>query len=316
MLRAAPVTIGLSMLLGLAVSAGAAEPAETFEYVAYLPEYRFDDFDAARLEGITDLVAFSIEPRKSGELATSRIKPERLAKLQKACADAGTRLSIAVGGWERSDAFPQMAADARSRARFVAALTDYCLKHKLAGADFDWEHPHDAAEEQNYALLITETQRAFRPHKLLLSAALAGWQNLPAEGFSALDRIHLMAYDHDNPRHATLALAESDVTALLARPGVQPGQICLGIPCYGRKTQNRNQVETYAKILQEHRPAPEQDEVSGWYFNGPATVAAKARFAQTQQLRGVMFWELGQDAPGEAALVRAARRATSAKPTP
>lgn len=284
------IAVGLLLLPGFEFAASADEPKpSTFDIVAYLPEYRISGFEPNSLEGVTDLICFSIEPRESGALDTSRIKPEMLETLGKACKQHGTRLAIALGGWARSNGFAKMAADAKARTKFISELTEYCLDHKLAGADFDWEHPQNDAEERSYALLLVQTQRAFRPHKLLVTAALAGWQNLPAAGFDALDRIHLMAYDHDDARHSTLAIAESDVGRMLARDGVKAGQLCLGLPCYGRKLDDRNQVMTYAEIIRTQKPAPDADEAGGWYFNGVGTIRAKTRFAQTSKLRGVML---------------------------
>lgn len=45
-------------------------------------------------------------------------------------------------------------------------------------------------------------------------------------------------------------------------------------------------------------------QVSGWYFNGPATVRRKAQWAKQHGLAGVMVWEVGQDSPVCACVLR------------
>ncbi len=289
--------------MGLARADEAAPAA--FHVTAYLPDYRVERFDPAALAGLTDLVCFSIEPRESGELNVARLPPEMLGRLREACEKQGVRLSVALGGWERSSGFAKLAQDPQRRRRFVAELTRFCLDQKLAGADFDWEHPHDAAEEQAYADLLVDTKRSFRPHALIVTAAMAGWQNLPAAGFEALDRIHLMAYDHDGPRHSSFEQAKADVARMLARQGVAAAKIHLGVPFYGRSTRTRGRTATYAEILRGRKPAPDVDRIDEWDFNGIATIQAKTRFAREQKLGGMMIWELGQDTRDESSLLRA-----------
>ena len=309
---AIPLLVLISAVLGTICCESADPLANAPAVIAYLPEYRLAGFTADRLDGLTDLVLFSIEPKPSGVLDTIRLKPEAIRKVIAACREKKVRVTIALGGWERSKGFARMARNAEARQRFAKNLTSYCLDNQLAGADFDWEHPHDVAEEQAYADLMVETKRQFKPHKLTLSAALAGWQNLPAVGFEALDRIHLMAYDHDEPRHASLDLVQADIKQMLAHPGMSPEKLCVGIPCYARGLKNRGKSITYAEIVDKFQPAANLDETDEWYFNGLDTVRTKARLVRDQTLGGVMFWELGQDATGDASLIRAARRELTA----
>ena len=53
--------------------------------------------------------------------------------------------------------------------------------------------------------------------------------------------------------------------------------------------------------------------MDGLYFNGPDLVAKKTRYALEQKLRGVMFWELGQDADGADSLLSVIREEVSRK---
>ena len=51
------------------------------------------------------------------------------------------------------------------------------------------------------------------------------------------------------------------------------------------------------------------DEAGGFYYNGPATIQAKTRFAQDAGLGGMMIWELAHDARGDDALLQAMGKA-------
>src|SRR4051794_19540032 len=198
-----------------------------------------------------------------------------------------------------------MAADNVSRGRFVQALTQFCQDNQLDGADFDWEHPKNAAEEDAYARLLSDTKQAFRPHGWLVSVTLAAWQKLPKDGFEAADRVQVMAYDHDG-RHSTFAGARADVDSV-AGQGAARSKIYLGVPFYGRNVTKPDESLTYAEIVTKYHPAPDVDEVDGVYFNGIRTMQQKARYVSENHLGGLMIWELGQDTSDDTSLLQAIR---------
>ncbi len=284
-----------------------APPAREFAIVGYLPDYR--TLDPAWGSYVTDVVYFSASLRPSGELNTARLDAQTLAALREMSAVYGTRVFIAVGGWERSQNFAAVATDPELRARAAQAITTYCLENGLDGVDFDWEFPENAAESAGYVALLAEVRQAFAPHHLRVSVALAGWQDLGDELYTAVDRIHVMAYDHDG-RHSTFEQAAGDIQAFLER-GAPPEKLLLGVPFYGRSLSHWDTAFTYAEIVAHHHPASDVDEAGGIYFNGITTVRRKTRYALEQQLGGVMIWELGQDTSDDTSLLRAIEQATS-----
>ena len=300
----------LSLFSPTARSMNAVSPP--FRVAAYLPDYRVAALDSAPLTYVTDLIFFSLEPTSSGGLDSARLTPADTAKLQEAKRRHALRLWVTVGGWERSAGFAPTATDPVKRHQFVSALTQFCLAHHFDGADFDWEHPANAAEEAGYAALLANTRRAFTPHHLRLSVTIAPWQKLSSQAVTAVDFVNLMSYDHEG-RHSTLAQAELDVAGLV-RQGVPPGKLCLGIPFYGRNITKPNTALAYADIVSQYHPTPNTDEVSGLYFNGPETVQQKTRYALVHHLGGVMVWEIGQDAPGANSLLKAIHQAATAAP--
>lgn len=276
----------------------------TFAIVGYLPHYRMAAFEPSEASLLTDIILFSAAPKPSGELDTTRLTPDAILPLHDRTHRAKARLLLALGGWGHSQGFGPVATDPARRRAFVQALSAFCRKNRLDGADFDWEHPASRVEEEGYAALLTETKAAFRPHGLLVTVTLAAWQNLPPSVFQTVDRVQVMAYDHDGPRHSTLEQAIADVNTLLNK-GVPREKLCLGTPFYGRDMKEWNRALTYAEIVSKYHPTPEADEAGGIYFNGIATIQAKTRYALDSGLAGIMAWELGQDTTDDTSLLRA-----------
>jgi GH18 family chitinase len=270
--------------------------------VGYLPDYRMVDYTSDRLAGVTDLVAFSAVLTAEGRIDTSRIPAGQFTRMRIWKRDLELRLLLCVGGWDRSQGFAKASANAELRKSFIEQAVRLCLDEGLDGLDLDWEHPEGAAEQAAYGELLTEMRRAFDGKQLELSIAVAPWQQLPQPAWQAPHRIHLMAYDNPG-RHATLDDARMALNKM-RKAGVKPEQLVLGIPLYGRGVVNRDLVKTWAQIAVDN-PQPDQDQLGDLYYNGPTTVAAKARLARG--LGGVMVWELGQDGVGERSLVKKIR---------
>ena len=288
------------------------KPLEKFRVAAYLPDYRVATLDPAVLRRVTDLIFFSLEPTPDGGIDSARLTPVITAKLTGFQRRYPLRLWAAFGGWERSSGFAPMTTNAAHRQRFVQALTQFCVSHHFDGADFDWEHPSTAQEEAGYTALLTETHRAFAPRGLRLSVTIAPWQKLAPAAIAAVDAVNLMSYDHEG-RHSTFAQAQAD-TAEMLRQGVPAQKLCLGLPFYGRDIAHPDTSLAYADIAAQYHPAPAVDQVNSLYFNGIQTIRQKTRYARDYHLGGVMVWELGQDAPGNASLLKAIEQAATVHP--
>ncbi len=302
------VWIPANAIAGHQATAESTKPA--FLVVGYLPEYRIAKFDPENAKFVTDLIYFAVNPSATGDAGLDRIKPESLALFKRIKAKYGTRLHLCLGGWNRSRGFPQLAASAEARKRLIAQLTEFCRTNGFDGVDVDWEHPTKPNELKDHANLLTEMKTAFGPQKLQLSVALAGWQEITPEAISAVDVVHLMAYDAKG-KHSTLEFANSDLDRLV-RKGVPTEHICLGVPFYGRKISNSSRSMTYGEIVNRFHPAPDVNEVDGIYFNGPNMIEQKTKLALMRKLAGIMIWELGQDAMGDAKLLPAIRKAIDA----
>ena len=287
-------------------AAPAREQQEKLLVVGYLPDYRVKVVPDDVGKHLTDLVLFSLEPKPSGDLDTSRLTADKVARAVALKKRHKLSLHVSVGGWGRSKGFAAMTQDARRRSRFVERLLAYCRKNQFDGVDYDWEFPGGPKQREAYVDLLVETKAALAPHKMLVSVALAPLQPLPAKGLHAVDRVHLMSYNHDG-RHSTFEQAKSDVAKFLAK-GLAPKKLFLGIPFYGRTVTKPARHQIYSQIVRRHQPGYDVNEHEGYYFNGVNLVRRKTEFAIDQQLGGVMIWEVSLDATGRTSLLSAISR--------
>lgn len=277
----------------------------SFRIVGYLPDYRLADYDLEAAKTLTDLIVFSAEPASDGSLNTERLKNCPWSSLLTFKTKHRVRMLLTIGGWERSTQFAAVSSSPDLRAKFVAAVVDFCLARRLDGVDLDWEHPEGTQQEQGYALLLSDLRKGFEPHGLLLSVTMAAWQKLTPDAIAAVDYVQVMAYDHDQ-RHSTFESAKRDVDQLLDMK-IPAKKIIFGLPFYGRNLKTRDAM-TYREIHEKLSPEPDQNEVQGVYFNGPEMIRRKTEHAVRSQLGGVMIWELGQDAAGDASLLKVIQR--------
>jgi GH18 family chitinase len=281
---------------------GADAAAPTPVVVGYLPYYRMEGFTAERLGPVTDLIYFGIEPTRTGGFPESPIPDEHLSQLRALAEHAKCRLLLCVGGGGRSNGFPAL-VDTRRRAAFVEQLCGYCADHQFDGVDFDWEFPEGDAQLAAY--IAAKETRSGLPEGTLITVAQSPYRDLGQPMYDAVDRIHVMSYNHQFPQ-ARIEDARADVDRML-RFGCPRDKIILGVPFYGRDQDGK--TKTYADLVRLAGRAPEGDLVQGYSFNGRSTIRAKVDLARSEHLGGIMIWELGQDSTDPAAsLLRAIER--------
>ncbi|MEZ6123305.1 MAG: glycoside hydrolase family 18 protein [Planctomycetaceae bacterium] len=276
------------------MAAVADEPA--FVVAGYLPDYRLNDWTADRAH-LTDLICFGMSAPEDGRFPDGTFSEEQLAHLKQLKTTLKCRLLFTVGGWNNSQGFAKLAASDVLRHQFIINARSFCRQHGFDGIDYDWEHPEGPDQLTQYGLLIQETHNEFGPHHLMVTAAMAGWQLLDSRTYAAIDRIHLMSYDHDFPQ-ATMQKSRDDVSRLVTA-GCARSKISLGLPFYGRNASG--DARTYAELCADG--ADGSDLHNGFALNGPQTIAEKVRFARQEKLAGVMIWEVAQDADGHFSLL-------------
>jgi GH18 family chitinase len=265
-----------------------------------------EGFTAERLGPVTDLVYFGVEPTDAGGFPGEPVPDDVIAELRVIKEHTGCRLLLCVGGGGRSDGFPAL-VDARRRAVFVERLCRYCRDERFDGIDFDWEHPEGDAQLAAYVALVNET-RAGLPEGALITVAQSPYRDFGLPMYEAVDRIHVMSYNHKFPQ-ARLEDARADVARML-RFGCPREKLVLGVPFYGREQEGTS--KTYRDIVQLAGRAPDTDLIRGYAFNCRSTIRKKVDYVREERLAGIMIWELGQDSTDPAAsLLRVIERRLS-----
>lgn len=226
--------------------------------------------------------------------------PEKLAALVAAARPAGTKVLIAVGGWNNGNdsAFETLSASPAARASFIANMLSLVKTHGLDGVDMDWEYPDPGASSESFRVLMRDLCAALHAQSKLCTAAVAATERhgsgIHGDVFGYVDFLNLMAYDGGNgAAHSPMSYAASSLDYWLGR-GLPPEKAILGVPFYGRPAW-----EKYSAILARDKEAPSKDVSNGVHYNGRETIKAKARLA-LERGGGVMIWELAHDTPDEA----------------
>jgi len=226
--------------------------------------------------------------------------PDKLAALVAAARPAGTKVLIAVGGWNNGDdsAFEALAASAPARAHFIANMLSLVKAHGLDGVDVDWEYPDPGASSESFRILMRDLCAALHDQGKLCTAAVAATERhgagIHGDVFGYVDYLNLMAYDGGNgAAHSPMSYAVGSLDYWLGR-GLPREKAILGVPFYGRPSW-----EKYSAIVARDAEAPNKDASSGVHYNGRETIKAKARLA-LERGGGVMIWELAQDTPDDA----------------
>jgi chitinase len=175
--------------------------------------------------------------------------------------------------------------------------------------------------------------------------ALLDWYNVMTYDYhSGSKTTHFNSPLHPAPNDATPALTIDSTVTIYQRAGIPPEKILVGIPFYGRGYSGVPAVDN-GLFQPATGPAPQDWGASGidyarlmarkpteqgfvrhwsaeaqvpWLFNAetgvwigyedPQSVRAKAAFARSQKLGGVMIWELGGDDGSLLAAIRAGLR--------
>jgi hypothetical protein len=316
------LVVASHLLVALSVVAFAPTvPDERPMVVAYVPNWidlkSFSErIEYAKLTHIN--IAFENPVDDAGTLS---FHPENARLIEKA-HDAGVRVLVSIGGGGASnnktlkDRYFELLSDPR-RAGFAAKLAQYVSEHGFDGLDVDIEGP---SINGDYGAFIKDLSAALKPKGKLLTAALSqgyGGKNVPDSALELFDFVNVMAYDAAgwwNPnapgQHSSLEFAAKNVEHWLGR-GLPRSKTVLGVPFYGYGFGKafRRGGYGYKSIVKEYPEAPRSDQVGEtiWY-NGVATIEAKAVYALENKLGGIMIWSLDNDVEGTDSLLDAIDR--------
>jgi chitinase len=266
---------------------------------------------SGKLREMSHIILAFANPTASEPLALSGGDAD-VAALLSAAHSAGVKVLVAIGGASGTSAVLPQLVPAKVQA-FVQAAVAFADGHGLDGVDIDLED--DAMPPANYEALVKGLSDALRPKGKLVTAAVASWfdsQITPA-ALALMDFVSVMAYDDcdgSSPspcQHASYDSAVKELDHFLKARKLPPDKVVLGVPFYGYCWGAGCGTSTlnYADIATRFPAADAADFVdtaeAKVYYNGPATIARKAKLGRTNG--GVMFWHLAADAPAPHSLL-------------
>jgi len=302
-------------LVSLGLAACAPHPPvhqpKTLRVVGYVPEYRYGGHEwwEGVLGKLTDVILFSIEATEDGHLSGLDRLPdaELLESIRSTARRSSTNVLICVGGSGRSEGLAKALRSTPARETLVRSLAELVDSTEVQGLDIDFEVPSGDDDYRALGDFLKDLKSAIPGRLVTLPIHPGQEQQVLRHGIlETVDFVSEMAYDNfchfpptDPPcRHSTLEFSDLIVRHLTSL-GLDTSKILLGLPFYGRDMQN-GEAKTYGELLEmamSERGYDGGDEVSGFSFNGPRTLAQKVDLASRSNLGGVMIWEVGQDAP-------------------
>lgn len=173
------------------------------------------------------------------------------------CHKGGAAAMLSLGGG-MDKSFHTFTRDAAKRQAYARAVVAVVKRYGYDGVDIDWEQPGNAAEQRQWASLVSELRAGLDAlaradgKKYWLTAAVgtskwnASWFDIPTIR-TKLDFINLMAYDYigawgGDPAGDQAALETQRFGGhstrkgleFWQRRGIKPSQIVIGLPFYTR----------------------------------------------------------------------------------
>ena len=229
----------------------------------------------------------------------------------------GAKVCLALGGATTINDLGTLAGNIgpANRAAFVSKITSYAMTTGLDCIDVDFEGGGVNGDHEGF---VTALGPALHAQGKQMSAALASWfgNNVTANALQAFDFVNVMAYDLHNPggnaapiQSSSMTDAKAEIEYWIGR-GLAKEKAVFGVPFYGYRWKpgaTAGEAVVYSELLSAYGADAQADQITKdgttIYLNSKATIIAKAQMAR--QYGGIMAWELGQDAAGDASLLRA-----------
>lgn len=272
------------------------------DIIGYLPSYRVNPDTLARIQFCTDVVYFGSEFTEKGKIKPPENANEHLRAISRECQKHRVKLHFCIGGWGKDKYFPTVTASPEKSARFLKTLKRIASTYQLSGIDYDWEYPRTDEEMRNFVRFCKQTKKVM-PMGFQVTAAFHPAHKLPRELSQVLDRVHLMTYDLAG-QHSALIHSKNAIQAWREH-GTPDSKICIGSAFYARNLQDRGQVKTYADLLREtNGAAATQMPINAYFGDNKTIVSEKAALVKSERIRGIIIWEMGQDAKDKSSLLK------------
>ena len=194
----------------------------------------------------------------------------------------------------------------------INEIVSFVVDNNFDGVDVDLEWQYVTP---GYSPFVIQLKTALSAKGKGMTAALPGttrYNNITDEALQTFDFINLMAYDFTGPWNPTVSGQHSSYNHSLESinfwkytVGIPSSKLTLGVPFYGYDFTNSSKVTSfsYRDMVNSQTSNADIDNVGLKFYNGRPTIKSKVKLA-SEQVSGIMIWELGQDSFSEYSLLK------------
>jgi spore germination protein YaaH len=304
-----------------AAGSGSVSPMTrpTMRTVAYLPTYHGALSNWSRQLAFHNVTYVNLSFAEVDEAGNIRFPDSGFSSFVASAQANGVKVCVALGGATTIDTggvFATLLQDDK-RPAFVDKLVAFAADNQLDCLDIDLE---GNGVNEYYEAFVTELAARLKPDGRELTAAVANWfgDKITDRALASFDFVNVMAYDlyasnRVPDQYSSIDAATTEVERWAAR--MPKEKVVYGVPFYGMRWPHGGgkapDIIGYSDLLRSDAAAATQDLLQNadtiTYLNSRATIQAKAVIAKSYG--GIMAWEVGQDASGEASLLEAVRDA-------
>ncbi|QQE13732.1 hypothetical protein JD969_09800 [Planctomycetota bacterium] len=284
-----------------------------FRVYGYMPDYVKDFWPKVKLEYLTDVIFFKAGINDKGDLLMAQKNVDLLKRMSKGCKSRGVKIHVAIGGWRTKEIqakYVKVMTSVKLRRKLVQEIGQFVKKHRLDGFNLDWEYPDPGTQTKAYSEFIYELTKLLAKGKKTVGTAVMQVKPMLVKRGFAQDAVMTMTYDFQ-PVNSPFDRVQESINfwlSLMKKNGIKgaEGKLVMGVPFYGRSLTNWKKAKGYGTILKENPKIGEEVDKAGEIaFTNIKSMRERVAWAMDKKLKGVMIWQLGQDAVGEKSLLKA-----------
>ena len=280
--------------------------------VGYLPSYRFDSNEKIDYCKLTHLNLAFANPGSNGKLIINDFSGVVVRARNE---NNNIKIYISIGGGYLTDEQALIWSNSidikDNRPIIINEIVSFVVDNSLDGVDVDLEWQYVTSGYSNF---VIELKSALSAKGKGMTAALPGttkFDNITQEALQTFDFINIMAYDFTGPWNPTASGQHSSYNNAVEsinfwkNTGISQSKLTLGVPFYGYDFSNSSNVIsfTFGQMVSTNNSYSEIDNVGMKFYNGRPTIKSKVKLA-SEQVSGIMIWELGQDSFSDYSLLK------------
>ena len=280
--------------------------------VGYLPSYRFDSNEKIDYCKLTHLNLAFANPGSNGKLIINDFSGVVVRARNE---NNNIKIYISIGGGYLTDEQASIWSNSidikDNRPIIINEIVNFVVDNSLDGVDVDLEWQYVTS---GYSDFVIELKSALSAKGKSMTAALPGttkFDNITQEALQTFDFINIMAYDFTGPWNPTASGQHSSYNNAVKsinfwkNTGISQSKLTLGVPFYGYDFSNSSNVTsfTFGQMVSTNNSYSEIDNVDMKFYNGRPTIKSKVKLA-SEQVSGIMIWELGQDSFSDYSLLK------------